>query len=374
MLVPTSYPGVFIEERSIVGVPTSIAAFVGAAAAGPMDEAVTCRSAAEFERQFGTPIPASFLADAVRDFFANGGAECRVVRLAAVPGDPGFAAALAGDGIGTGVYALDRAEPFNLLNVPGCADPAPLAALQAFCRARLAFLLVDSVDGQTSAGARMTAAPPVALTGPDAVNAAYYFPWIVGTAGVRPPCGAVAGIYARTDASHGVWKAPTGTDARLDGNSAPILTITDAENGALNSQGVNCIRAFPARGTLVWGARTLRGADGMASEWKYVPVRRTALFIEASLEASLKWTLFEPNDERLWSQIRLSAGTFMNALFRQGAFQGASPREAYFIKCDATTTTAADIGAGFANLVVGFAPLKPAEFIVITLQLATSAP
>ena len=144
--------------------------------------------------------------------------------------------------------------------------------------------------------------------------------------------------------------------------------LTDPENGVLNPRGVNCIRIFPVFGVVSWGARTLQGDDQIASEWKYVPVRRLALFVEESLYRGTKWVVFEPNDEPLWSQIRLNVGAFMHNLFTQGAFQGTTPREAYFVKCDKETTTQNDINLGVVNILVGFAPLKPAEFVVIKIQ------
>jgi phage tail sheath protein FI len=144
--------------------------------------------------------------------------------------------------------------------------------------------------------------------------------------------------------------------------------VSDAENGRLNPRGVNCLRALPVYGPVVWGARTLHGDDNRGSEWKYIPVRRMALFLEESLYRGTQWAVFEPNDEPLWAQIRLNAGAFMNGLFRQGAFQGATPRDAYFVKCDRETTTEADIAKGIVNIVVGFAPLKPAEFVVIKIE------
>ncbi|EEF93729.1 hypothetical protein CATMIT_01637 [Catenibacterium mitsuokai DSM 15897] len=146
------------------------------------------------------------------------------------------------------------------------------------------------------------------------------------------------------------------------------VPLTDAENGELNQLGINCLRAMPVSGRVVWGSRTLRGADQLADEYKYIPVRRTALFIEESLFRGLKWVVFEPNDEPLWAQIRLNVGAFMHNLFRQGAFQGSSPRDAYFVRCDKDTTTQNDIDLGVVNVVVGFAPLKPAEFVVLRLQ------
>ena len=160
-----------------------------------------------------------------------------------------------------------------------------------------------------------------------------------------------------------MWKAPAGIDAALTGVAGLQVEMTDAENGLLNPLGINCLRTFPVYGRVVWGARTLRGADVAADEYKYMPVRRLALFIEESLYRGTQWVVFEPNDEPLWAQIRLNIGAFMQNLFRQGAFQGTTPREAYFVKCDKETTTQNDINLGIVNIIVGFAPLKPAEFV-----------
>jgi hypothetical protein len=182
------------------------------------------------------------------------------------------------------------------------------------------------------------------------------------------PCGVVAGIYARTDTQRGVWKAPAGQDAAMLGVRGLSYKMTDGENGLLNPIGVNCLRTFPIVGNIVWGARTMEGADRLASEWKYIPVRRTALFIEESLYRGTQWAVFEPNDEPLWAQLRLNIGAFMQNLFRQGAFQGSSAREAYFVKCDSETTTQNHINLGIVNIIVGFAPLKPAEFVIIKIQ------
>jgi len=179
--------------------------------------------------------------------------------------------------------------------------------------------------------------------------------------------GTMAGIYARTDADRGVWKAPAGIETGLRNATLP-LKLTDLENAALNPIGVNVLRSFPIYGNVAWGARTLEGSDQQASEWKYIPVRRTALYIEESLYQGLKWVVFEPNDEPLWAQIRLNVGAFMQGLFRQGAFAGKTPREAYLVKCDSETTTQADVNLGIVNILVGFAPLKPAEFVIIKLQ------
>jgi hypothetical protein len=162
--------------------------------------------------------------------------------------------------------------------------------------------------------------------------------------------------------------APAGSDAGRVGATGVEQPLTDRENGTLNPRAINCIRTVPVYGTVVWGSRTLHGADERGSEWKYVPIRRLALFIEESLFRGTQWVVFEPNDEPLWSQIRLNVGAFMHDLFRQGAFQGTAARDAYFVKCDRETTTQSDQNRGVVNIVVGFAPLKPAEFVVLRIQ------
>ena len=204
---------------------------------------------------------------------------------------------------------------------------------------------------------------------------ALYFPRVIqadpkreGQLDVFVPCGIIAGVMARTDTARGVWKAPAGLDAALTGIQGLQVNLNDDENGMLNPIGINCLRAFPINGRVVWGSRTMRGADQLADGYKYVPVRRTALFIEESLYRGTQWVVFEPNDEPLWAQIRLNVGAFMHGLFRQGAFQGTTPRDAYFVKCDKETTTQNDINLGIVNIIVGFAPLKPAEFVIIKLQ------
>ncbi len=282
----------------------------------------------------------------------------------------------------SGIYALLQlqTEVFNLLCIPPI-DPntdltsTTLAPAAALCQERRAMLIVDpSKDWQSVDDAVAGMVNPV-LTGDVASYAALFFPRLSlpepnddNRVNSFPPCGAVAGIFARTDAQRGVWKAPAGIDATLVGVPDLDIDMTDLENGRLNPLGVNCLRSLRIIGRVVWGSRTLRGADALADQWKYVPVRRTALYIEESLFRGLQWVVFEPNDEPLWSQIRLNVGAFMQTLFRQGAFQGSTPKDAYFVKCDRETTTQNDINLGIVNIVVGFAPLKPAEFVVVKLQ------
>jgi uncharacterized protein len=278
------------------------------------------------------------------------------------------------NGVG-GVNQLAHVDLFNLLCVPGETDPATISSLETFCAQHRAFMIVDSASTDTFASLQKSGGPNTSITGTAGANAAFYFPWInapdplsQGSTGPFPPCGYVAGIYAGTDGSRGVWKAPAGTAASLSGIIGPAVTLNDADNGFLNPVAVNCIRTFSAYGTVVWGARTLQGNDEIGSQWKYVPVRRLALFLEESLYRGTQWAVFEPNDEPLWAALRLNIGSFMQVLFRQGAFQGQTPQDAYFVKCDNETTTQSDINLGIVNVIVGFAPLLPAEFVVIQIQ------
>jgi phage tail sheath protein FI len=287
------------------------------------------------------------------------------------------------------MYALKKADIFNLLCIPPYTFTTSdngvgttWAAAANFCKDRRALLLVDApADWTIDSGSANY--PPKKIGDYSAIERAYsaiYFPRLRlsdplqdGNLGDFAPCGVIAGIMSRTDAERGVWKAPAGIEAGLRGvlglsvNGAPG-SLTDKENGDLNPLGINCFRTFPNIGNVVWGARTLEGADILASQWKYVPVRRLALYIEESLYRGTQWVVFEPNDEPLWAQIRLNVGAFMHGLFRQDAFQGTTPRDAYLVKCDRETTTQDDINRGVVNILVGFAPLKPAEFVVIKIQ------
>ena len=491
-------PGVYIQEipsggRNITGVSTSIAAFIGWAAQGPTDCAQRVLSFQDFEHQFGGLDRRSLLGYAIQHFFANGGQETYVVRLAADdaatasvtidakllvtavspgswandytietkqdsldamrfglvvihqpsgkpavklesfeslsmqetdsrfvmsiinaestyvkvaligapttppadtsaspfstagsagtplnPNEADFESKLIPVGTDGGIYLLDQVDLINILCVPGESTANVVASLQKYCHDRRAFLIIDSPKGATLA--TMQSSPSLTAVGTDASNSALYFPWIrvqdpLDENRVRafPPSGLVAGVYARTDSHRGVWKAPAGIETTVSGAIGTEIPLTDDENGTLNPLGINCIRTWPDRGTVVWGSRTLLGNDAFASVWKYVSVRRLALFIEESLLRGTRWIVFESNNESLWSQVRLLVDAFMNDLFRQGALQGTTPREAYFVKCDRQTMTANDINYGIVNILVGFAPLKPAEFVVIRIQQKASS-
>jgi hypothetical protein len=302
-------------------------------------------------------------------------------------GDPPDATALIGDlNAKTGLFALEDVDLFNILCIPRTAtvsgNNSPLTAVAAgavitaainYCEQRRAFFIVDTpsnVDEVQEIKDWLDANATLRHR-----NAALYFPRVQipdPLDGFRLRAmgagGTMAGLYARTDGSRGVWKAPAGIEAGLTNVQRFDYVLSDAENGTLNPLGINALRSFPVYGNVAWGGRTLDGADQQASEWKYIPVRRLALFLEESLYRGLQWVVFEPNDEPLWAQIRLNVGAFMHNLFRQGAFQGTTPRQAYLVKCDAETTTQNDIDRGIVNILVGFAPLKPAEFVIIQIQ------
>jgi uncharacterized protein len=283
----------------------------------------------------------------------------------------------------TGLYALEDVDLFNILCIPAAAKPTStlnstqiqnvISEAIAYCETRRAFMIVDIPPTVQDISGMQTW-----MTQNDSLrdrNAAVFFPRVMipdplnsGRLRDVAPSGTMAGVFAATDSARGVWKAPAGIDASLRNVSQLVYNPVDRENGVLNPLGINCLRNFPVYGNVSWGSRTLQGADVQASEWKYIPIRRLALFLEESLYRGSKWVVFEPNDEPLWAQIRLNFNAFMQTLFRQGAFQGTTPKQAYFVKCDSETTTSTDQNNGIVNILVGFAPLKPAEFVIIQIQ------
>ena len=268
---------------------------------------------------------------------------------------------------------------FNLMVLPRATGQIDAAresiwgSASVFCQESRAFLIVDPRDGNTWKTADdVEGEIPDVRIGLATDHAAIYWPRLTisvnGSTRYIDPSGSIAGLMARIDSSRGVWKAPAGTEATIRGIRGVEHAMSDGENGLINPQAVNALRVFPA-GVVSWGARTMVGFNNSGNDdYKYVPVRRLALFMEESLYRGLQFAVFEPNDEPLWAQIRLAAGAFMNNLFRQGAFQGQKSSDAYFVKVDSETTTQNDINLGIVNVVIGFAPLKPAEFVIITLQ------
>ena len=281
--------------------------------------------------------------------------------------------------------SLDKVPIFNLMVLPGVTSNSVLSEALSFCETKRAFLIIDSPqpDGaQQDAdwiGNYVGSGDAYGNVAPLAPNAAIYFPYMTsndpetGDPITLPPAATVAGIYATTDLNRGVWKAPAGLETTIVGITGVVPTgqMSDMRQGTLNQIAINCLRSFPGTGTVVFGSRTSVAANPAQQQWKYVPVRRMALFLEQTLYANLGWVIFEPNDTPLWTAIVSSIQAFMLGLFRQGAFQGATPSDAFQVKCDSQTTTQADIDNGIVNIIVAFAPLQPAEFVVIQIsQLA----
>jgi uncharacterized protein len=324
----------------------------------------------------------------IAQYFQNGGQVAWVVRVLATDSDPGSEAWIQSEGLKAllgsgspsgGIYAL-AGTSFNLLCIPCAANLSRIclnscyASAATFCEDQRAFLLIDIAQDQSDLGPTEVQQWVVDF-GPAGKSAAVYFPRVLipdplreGQMRDTAPSGAVAGVFARTDSTRGVWKAPAGPAAVLRGVTQLVKDTSDAESAELNSFGINTLRKFPEYGNVVWGARTLAGASATANEWRYIPVRRMANFLERSISKGLDWAVFESNEEALWAQIRLSVDSFLMTLFRQGAFQGATSEQAYLVKCDRNTTTQEDVDRGFVNLVVGFAPLKPAEFVILKFQ------
>jgi hypothetical protein len=270
--------------------------------------------------------------------------------------------------------SLDNIDDVSLLAVPGRGSAFIVGEGMNYCKNRSlsdCFFIGDMApddDSVTEAQAFSSAISSKNSYG------AVYMPWLMGPdpTGVSkqsipiPPSGFVAGIYAKTDANRGVWKAPAGIESALAGTTGLFANLSDKQHGDLNLEpyNVNVIRQFKSAGRVIWGARTISSDP----EYRYIPVRRMAIMLRVSLYRGTQWVVFEPNDAPLWAQIRLNVGAFMHNLFRQGAFQGSTPKEAYLVKCDSETTTQNDINQGIVNIIVGFAPLKPAEFVMIKIQ------
>jgi uncharacterized protein len=284
---------------------------------------------------------------------------------------------------------LDKIPVFNLMVLPGLTTAPTLAEALAYCEAKRAFLIMDAPEAaaaDTATKTRLELSGPAieevwkgesgAEEPPRSANGALYFPYLRTTDPITdepsssPPSGLVAGVFAKEDTNRGVWKAPAGLETTILGTSGVVASgeMTDKQQGKLNEHGINCVRTFPGIGSVVFGARTLVAENPAQEAWKYVPVRRMALFLEQSLYTSLRWAIFEPNSTPLWNALRQEVEAFMLGLFRQGAFQGNSADEAFSVRCDETTTSQAEINDGIVNIRVGFAPLKPAEFVVVQIE------
>ncbi|WP_117212440.1 phage tail sheath family protein [Allorhizocola rhizosphaerae] len=388
-----SSPGIYVEEvpggsRPIEAVGTSTAGFVGTApdANARRNEAVAINSWSEFlkifvgESQVSTP-----LSRAVYGFYDNGGGRCYVVNVP--PGEP-----LAGKGKArSGLRLLEAIDEIAIVAAPGYTDPGSYEDLLAHCELmgdRMAILdgpeSVGDVERLTRVGSAQ--APKAKKPEGDAASApaaednaglrprqsdygTFYVPWLVvrdplsGDLVNTPPSGHMAGIWARTDTLRGVHKAPANEPVR----GAVDLTyrVTKVEQDVLNPAGVNCIRHFPAEGIRVWGARTLAAS---ASEWRYLNVRRLFNMLKESIGDGTRWIVFEPNDNLLWKSIRRDVSAFLTRVWRDGALQGRTPQEAFFVKCDEETNPAEVRDAGQVVTLIGVAPVKPAEFVIFKIS------
>ncbi len=398
-------PGVYIEEvstgaRPIQAVGTSTAGFIGVApdATAHVNESMAINNWSQFVREYASKSTTSTpLSHSVFGFFMNGGQRCYVVNV-------GADGSLAGDKSGRkGIKLFEQVDEIAIVAAPGYADAASYEEVLSHCESlkdRVAILdapqevkdidLLKKVgtvsasgetparggrrprDATTPAPETPTSEPPPAGLKPrlsDGGFGCFYFPWIQVRDPLNPsrivsvaPSGHLVGVFARTDSTRGVHKAPANEGIR--GALGLTYQVTKAEQGDLNQLGVNCLRFFPREGIRIWGARTL--ADG-ASEWRYLNVRRLFNMIEESIVQSTRWVVFEPNTLTLWKSIRRDISAFLTRMWRDGALMGATPEEAFFVQCDEETNPPESIDAGLVVAVIGIAPVKPAEFIVFRI-------
>jgi phage tail sheath protein FI len=374
----TSYlsPGVYVEEvdrgtKPLEMVGTSTVGFIGECAVGPVNEAILCTNWSTYTKHYGDFQHSEYLAHAVYGFFNNGGGICFVINVGSgQPGEgekkPASKAALYigtdnGPGTRTGLKAFEDVEQINIVVAPGQTDPVVQDAVLSHCEnMRYRFAILDSPEVIEKGGVDKLPKPR------DSKYGAYYFPWVEvydpykGNV-YQPPSGYMAGVYARSDGERGVHKAPANEIVR--GALGLRYNITKGEQDILNPKGINCIRAFPNRGIRVWGARTI-SSD---ASWRYVNVRRLFNMVEQSIELGTQWSVFEPNDHRLWKRITRDIAAFLMRLWRQGALFGKTPEEAFFVKCDDETNPPEVIDAGQLVCEVGMAPVKPAEFVIFRI-------
>jgi phage tail-like protein len=358
--------------------PTCITAFVGATQSGPSDRPQYVQSFSEFESIFGGPWPNGFLPYAVQQYFENGGRDAIICRVEAPSGqltendiiDPALETQR------RGLWLLDQVKHFDLLCIPPFSQVMDVGretweAALTYAESRGAMLLVDPPAAWVTGDQLSDLEQGLASLVRRSPNGAIYFPRLVSANPQQPqifaPSGAVAGVIARLVHEGAPWHSPAGSLAVLHGFSGPTQTLANREAADLVALGVNPIRVLPA-GLTIWGARTLAGITGGSTDFAYIAVRRMALFIERTLSSGLDWASSEPNDEPTWARIRTCAANFLYDLFRQGAFQGTSPQEAFFVQCGSETISQQDIKSGVINIVVGFAPLKPAEFVIIRIR------
>jgi phage tail sheath protein FI len=369
-------PGVYVEEvpsdRPVTDAPTSVAAFVGRASAGPVDTPVPVRSAAEYAKRFGTPSASTPLSLALRDFFANGGSEAIVVRVPDARPAHALCSAQSAQSR-TGVHALE-AVSFNLLVLPPPTATEDVPSSVHGCAAeyvmkRDAVLLIDPPAGWATASDAAKGTGAIGVSSTSAANAALYFPRLTEADPADPartltvtPSGAIAGAFARSDRERGVWKAPA--NVALQCVRGLTVSIDTAASNSLTVAHVNPLRLVPGKpGPMIWGARTLATGN---DEWKYIPTRRLALHVERSVREGTTWVAGAPNTAATWTKVRARVADYLTGLWRKGAFQGARETEAFFVRCGlGHTMTALDLQQGNLNIEVGIAAVRPSEFVVV---------
>jgi phage tail sheath protein FI len=379
-------PGVYVEEieiggKPIEGVSTSTAGFVGMTehVSGTgfdndslLDNPILITDWGQFVTKFGRydKDTAPYLSSAVYGFFANGGKRCFVVRVKDGAQDGDYVGTDGGPGKRTGLQAFKDIDDINIVCIPGITSKTVQTAMISHCEnMQDRFCILDPIKDADIAAIQTQKNDVISARG----YAALYYPWIsvpietTENGKIRllndyvPPSGYVAGIYARSDIERGVHKAPANEVVR--GALEIKLNITRGEQDILNPKGINCIRAFPGRGILVWGARTT-ASDAL---WKYINVRRLFLYIEESIDEGTQWVVFEPNNERLWGRVKATITEFLTRVWKDGALMGIKPEEAFFVKCDRTTMTQDDIDNGRLICIIGVAPVKPAEFVIFRI-------
>ncbi len=376
-----TYPGVYIEEipsgiKKIRAVQTSIAGVVGSFVKGPINIAKQVKSWKECTQIFGGLNKKNLATYSVKQFFDNGGTTLWIART-----EPQMSPAA--PSLIQGIRALAKIQLLNMIFIPETHQLETRAASIVY---REAISLAEPqqamyiLDPPYQGGNSMTPAKMTSWIARQ--KTLHHSQVIIYTPSVQvryprtakhttriPASGTIAGLWTRIDNTRGVWKAPAGTEATLRNVQSLERQMNTQEMESLTNKNINGLRLLPSKHIVTWGARTL-SAD---PKWKYIPVRRLALFLESSIQRGTQWVVFEPNDEPLWATIRQSVKNFLNGLFRKGAFQGSKPQEAYFVRCGQNTMSANDRGIGKVNIIIGFAPLKPAEFVILTIQQQAQA-
>lgn len=366
---------VAIPSKTIQTTETKIAVFIGYTEKAnykgrtALFNAVKINSFAEYQRVFGNAITGSFLYESVRLFYLNGGGECYIISAGTKANPVRLAELLKGLEISKKVPAqiLVAPDAVNLSEKDFYTFQSEMLSLCGTTKDRFAILNTLRPGGNVRQDLEIFRQE---TQSPHLSRGAVYYPWLVNSAGeLIPPSGAVAGAYVKTDNSRGVWKAPA--NVSLSGVSGLSYTLSTSDREFANvspadGKSVNTIATFSGKGILIWGARTLAGND---NEWRYVPVRRLGIMLDQSLNPGLNWAVFEPNDANLWAVVRNEVNAFLNGLYRLGAFQGTKPSDAYFVRCGlGSTMTASDIQQGKLIVEIGFAPLRPAEFIILRFE------